>query len=209
MATLSAKQLLDHLYYHKLPQVYRDADKELKSYPLYRYLGSLIEGGYAEALTDINNLLNLVDPQKCPEEFLPYFCNSFGLEYFEDIDSGYQRKMLANIGEVIKRRGTYSCVRFLVRVLTGMDVELEYIRGEYNEVEGRHLIVTLLASSLDQINNMDTNRAVVERYIQTQIPYYIYPHIYSRVATQEVKFNVYRKNAITYYASYKIAPRTV
>lgn len=204
MATMTSKQLVDYLYYRKLPQLYRDADEGLGDFPLYRYLSAIIEGGYSLALNDINGLLDLVDPQKCPEDFLPYFCNSFGLEYFEDIDSVYQRKMLANIGEIVRRRGTYSCVRFLVRALTGMNVELEYIRGEYEGIQGRHLIITLLAESIDQINNMDTSRFVVERYVQTQIPYYIYPHIYSRIATQEVKSKVYRANVISTYTSYRL-----
>jgi len=202
--TITSEQLLKHLYYNKLPQVYRDMDDKLKTRPLYRYLSSLIEGGYSEVIKDINNLLDLVDPEKCPEEFLPYLCRSFGLEYFEDIDPIYQRRFLLNIGEIIKRRGTHSCIRFLVRVLTGLDVELQYIRGEFEGNNGRHLIVTLLAETLEQVVNIDTSVFVVERYLQTQLPYYIYPHVSSRVATQKVQTVVYRKNALTTHTAYDL-----
>lgn len=201
---ITQEQLLTHLYYNKLPQVYREADRALKTYPLKRYLSALVDGGYAELLTDINGIMDLIDPQKCPEEFLPYLCESFGLEYFEDIAPQYQRRFLSNIGEIIKRRGTYSCVRFLTRVLTGLNVELEYIRGEHDGVNGRHLIVTLLSETVEQLLNIDTSMAVVERYLKTQIPYYIAPSITSRIVTQQVECPVFIAGAVTIYKSYDL-----
>ena len=99
---INSEQLLNHLYYKKLPQVYRDMDKMLKTYPLKRYLSSLVDGGYAEVLKNAEGILDLVDPEKCPSEFLPYLCESFGLEYFEDMDDTYQRRFLMNIGEILR-----------------------------------------------------------------------------------------------------------
>lgn len=205
---LTSNSLVDHLYYNKLPQVYRDMDSSLITKPLYRYLKALSDGGFLEALQGINGLLDLVDPEKCPEEFLAYLCESFGLEYFEDISPVYQRRFLLNVGEIIRRRGTYSCVKFMARVLTNMDVELQYLRGEYNEQEGRHLIITLLADTLEQILNMDTSIKVIERYIGTQIPYYIYPHVTSRVKTQVVQSKVYRVNVLSSTLSYNLLPKS-
>lgn len=198
------EQLLNHLYYNKLPQTYRDADKSLMTYPLKRYLSSLIEGGYVEAIVDIENLTNLVDPEKCPKEFLPMFCNSFGLEYFEDVGDTYQRRFLLNIGEIIKRRGTYSCVRFFVKVMTGLNVELRYFNGDYQGEQGRHLIITLLAETMEQVLNIGTSVFIVERYIQTQIPYYILPHVASKVAVQEVKVKVYKANFVQSTSFYNL-----
>lgn len=190
---LSAEQLLDHLYYNKLPQVYRDMDSLQLTYPLKRYLSSLIEGGYAEVLKDTTGLMDLVDPEKCPSEFLPYLCESFGLEYFEDINDSYQRKFLLNIGEIIKRRGTYACIRYLVRVLTGLNVEMKYER----DFEGRHLYVTLLTETLQQAENVETSVFVVERYIRTQLPYFIRPFVSFRVDTQVLQSDIYRCNLMT------------
>lgn len=202
---LKKEDLLNHLYYKKLPQVYRDFDLSInQNKPLYRYLQALIEGGYGEMLEDTNNFLKLVDPEKCPEEFLPTFMECFGLEYFPDIAPQYQRKFLANIGGLIQRRGLYAGVRFLVRTLTGLDVDLEYLRGEYNGQQGRHLIVTILAKSIPDLRNMGTNIFVVERYLQTQIPYYIYPHTTSRVATVEMREPNYWGFAMEYTLMYKV-----
>lgn len=197
---MTSTALLNHLYYNKLPQIYRDMDTSLMTTPFKRYLSALIDGGYSEVLKDIDNLSNLVDPQKCPEEYLPLLCNSFGLTYFEDISPIYQRKFLQNIGEINHRRGTYSCVRFIAKVLTGLDVDLEYERTS----TGRHLTVTLLAKTIDDVNNMETSKAVIARYIGTQIPYYITVHINSRVATQELNNTRHTAGAITTYIHYAL-----
>ena len=197
---MTSTDLINHLYYKKLPQIYRDMDTSLMTKPFYRYLSALIDGGYAEALSDVDNLLDLIDPQKCPGEFLPMLCSSFGLTYFEDINPIYQRKFLQNIGEITRRRGTYSCVKFIAKVLTGLDVELGYERNS----TGRHLTVMLLAKTLEDISNIDTSINVIARYIQTQIPYYITTHINSRVASQNIENKLYTANAITSYAHYKL-----
>lgn len=197
---MTSTALLNHLYYNKLPQIYRDMDTSLMTTPFKRYLSALIDGGYSEVLKDIDNLSNLVDPQKCPKEYLPLLCNSFGLTYFEDISPIYQRKFLQNIGEINHRRGTYSCVRFIAKVLTGLDVDLEYERTS----TGRHLTVTLLAKTIDDVNNMETSKAVIARYIGTQIPYYITVHINSRVATQELNNTRHTAGAITTYIHYAL-----
>lgn len=189
---LTSEQLLNHLYYNKLPQIYRDMDKAQMTFPLKRYLSALIDGGYAELLKDTNNLMELVDPQKCPEKFLPMLCESFGLPYFNDIPAIYQRKFISNIGEINKRRGTYSCVTFLVRVLTGLDTELSYARTS----NGRELDITLLAKTLQQLSEIDTSVSVIEKYIQTQIPYYITPRVNSRVESQTIASRTYRSSAI-------------
>lgn len=189
--TIASEQLLNHLYYNKLPQVYRDMDDMLRTRPLYRYLSSLIEGGYSEVIKDINNLLDLVDPEKCPEEFLPYLCRSFGLEYFEDIDPVYQRRFLMNIGEIKKRRGTHSCVRYLIRVLTSLDVDLSYKR-EYNEDKGengRWLYAELQAVKIEDILQIETSIKVIERFVGGQLPYYITIVLSASVATQILQVN--------------------
>ena len=140
---MTSSEISDYLYYRKLPQVYRDMDRLQPNYPLKRYLTSLVEGGFTDIITSSNDFLSLVDPERCPEEFLPYLCYSFGLEYFEDIDALYQRRLLSNIGELIRRRGTYSGVRFLIRSLTGLECQLSYSRQTYEGVTGRWLIVEL------------------------------------------------------------------
>ena len=199
--SFTSEDLLQYAYYRCLPEVYRDADAEIGS-PLYRYLSSIILGGMDLSLTDINNLLRIVDPEKCPDEFFPVLYNSFGLEYYPDIDIKYHRKFLMNYGELKKRKGTYSCINFLVRVLTSMEAKQHYLRGEYNNVTGRHLVVTLQASTLEDLANIDTSMLVVQQFISSFIPYYITPHIEGAVATQTLTSKIYRSSVMSSYTRY-------
>lgn len=204
MATITSDQLLDFLYTQKLPQVYRDMDSSLLTLPLKRYLSALIEGGFEDAIKDTDNLLSLLDPETCPDEFVPYLCQSFGLDYSEDIDVVYQRRLLLNIGEIVRRRGTYSCVRFLSRALTGLEVDLTYQRGYNEDTKGRYLFVTLLANSIDEVNNLDTSVFVMQRYISSQIPFYIIPQVNTEVATQILQNDTYYGGAVQSSIQYQV-----
>ena len=195
-------KLLNYLYEKKLPQVYRTMDNSLRTRPFYRYLQALLEGGYGEQLKDINRFLDIVDPKKCPEEFLPYFMESFGLTYYSGIDVAYQRKFLSNIGELLKRRGTHSVVSYLVRTLTGLNIEQRYFRGEYKGYQGRHLIVKLLTTNVDSLNHLPTYISVVEKYLMDFIPYYIYLWIESSVKVQKLETTRFKASCISYSISY-------
>lgn len=195
-------KLLNYLYEKKLPQVYRTMDNSLRTRPFYRYLQSLLEGGYGEQLKDINRFLDIVDPKKCPEEFLPYFMESFGLTYYPVIDVAYQRKFLSNIGELLKRRGTHSVVSYLVRTLTGLNIEQRYFRGEYKGYQGRHLIVKLLANNVDSLNHLPTYISVVEKYLMDFIPYYIYSWVEPSVEIQKLETTRFKASCISYSISY-------
>lgn len=154
-----------------LPKIYWDLDKDTY---LYRYLQALVEGGYADVLEDSKNLATLLDPQKCPDELLQFFYRSFGLTYFPDIAPIYHRRLLANLGGIIKRRGTYSCVEFLTQAISGTDVFSEYRREEIGGVIRRHLILSVICTTLDQVNNLTTEIEILSRFIREYIPYYIY-----------------------------------
>lgn len=193
--SIKSEDLLRILYERKLPQVYREEDSKLK-YPLKRYLESLIEGGFKGAIDDIEGLLLLSDPNSVPEHLFPYLCESFGLEYFPDIDVTYQRKFLLNLGELVRRRGTFSSVQFLVRVLTGLEAEI--IR------EDNDLIITLLAKTVAEASNLDVSINIIGNFIKTQIPYYINPIIRSRVSNQVIPSVSYAHSGVTVYKSYTI-----
>lgn len=193
---LTPESLSKHLYYSKLPKVYIEEDRKLGE-PLKRYLESLIEGGSGGAISDINNLILLVDPKSVPEKFFPYLCRSFGLEYFPDIDVTYQRRFLLNIGELIKRRGTYSSVHFLIRALTGLDASLSLI-------DKTTLGIELLAKNFKEMEDIELSMRVISNYIQTQIPYYMVPVLSSRIKSQIVESKSYSHSAVGYYKFYKI-----
>ena len=200
MGGITSATLLDHLYNKKLPQVYRDRDSEILdpelNYPLKRYLESLIEGGFCGSIGDIENMMLLVDPKNIPEEYFPYLYKSLGLEYFPDIDITYQRKFLMNIGEIVKRRGTFSCVSFIIRVLTGLDAELSVTDNTLN--------IVLLAKNLEELNSIDTSMEVIKNFIKTQIPYYIDIGTSSKIATQVIRSKSHSLSAISTNKSYTI-----
>ena len=184
---ISPKSLIDFLYSRKLPQIYREEDAKIK-YPLKRFLEALSEGGYAGVIEDIEKSLLLTDPNLIPDELFPYLCESFGLEYFPDIDIEYQRRFLFNFGELSKRRGTFSSVHYLTRALTGLESELS--------VEDNVLNIVLLVKDIEQSKNIEPSRKVIENYISTQVPYYITPNISSKLAVQTITPKFYVKSAL-------------
>lgn len=200
---LTYEELLKYAYNRCLPEIYRDRDSDIGN-PLYRYMQSIIEGGCNPALQDVEGLLSLVDPETCPEEFFPYLYESFGFQYYPDVDVKYHRKFLMNFGELRRRRGTYSCVRFLVRVLTSMDAKQSYLRGIYDGQDGRHLIIDLQANSAEDIINMELSVRVIEQFLTLFVPYYITTHLTNSVKPIEVKTTRYRGYAISSTTKYTI-----
>ena len=205
---ISSKVFIDHLYYNKLPKVYRDYDSQI-GLPLYRYLTALLDGGYGYILKSINDLTDLFDPELCPKVCLPYMCRSFGLTYYSDIPEIYWRRLLSNIGEIMKRRGTYSCIKYLVRALTGLNVTLSYRRGynDDNTKYGRFLTATISANDVNNILNLDVTTKVIEKFINEFVPYYITSvDVAADIKTQIFSTTLVRYGTVTQNISSKILP---
>lgn len=192
----------DFMYHSKLPEVYRSYDKPLGN-PFYRYLQAMFEGGVAPLINKftfneehdpsnsdktnlggIENLLELIDPEKCPDAFLPFYCKCFGLDWFPDLattEKGlsnhdyYNRTFLCNIGEIVRRRGTESCIKYIAKVLTGMNVDIRYARvfNEDKTTKSRVLWIDIKAEKPEDIAKVGVNSNIIRRYINSQIPYYI------------------------------------
>lgn len=235
---IEVSPLVDFMYYHKLPEVYRTFDLPLGK-PLYRYLQSLFNSGYAalvnkflfneehspknsekESLGGIENLIELLDPEKCPNKFLPYFCESMGIQWFPDLakvnakalqyNDYYNRTFLSNIGEIYKRRGTEAVVKYIAKVLTEMDVILKYERVFDRDMIGktnaRILWVELQAKTEEQINNVGINAEIIKRYIDTQLPYYITTAVLY-VISKLAKASLYTGNFVISTVHKAIIPR--
>lgn len=196
MAEIKVDRLVDFLY-SKFPDLYRQKDATLdsgKKY-LYLFLKSMFEGidtlnedgeaishkdGAGEYfLNKINRFTDIIDPEKCPDEMFPYLLASFGVEYNPLIENKevngepiiyYHRKFLANIGELVKRIGTVSGLRYLVRVLTGMEFEYSYERTEDGE---RKFEFNLLIGGVEDELNKDYSRKVIEQFLKPFIPFYL------------------------------------
>lgn len=199
MAEISAEQLSDFAY-QRLPDIYKVRDFEIDEErpPLLNFLKAMFLGsggitkakkyqkGAGEQILDVaNKFTSIIDPENCPDNVFPYLLKSFGYDYDELIETQtfkgsniyYQRKLLMNIGELYKRRGTMSAVKFMARTLTGLDVEdFEYKRGEIEDkpnVYARHLIVYLKANIIEQILNQPHSTKVIEEFLHIILPFYI------------------------------------
>lgn len=167
--------IVDFIYYRHLPKVYSEYDKKYtKHQDLYKYLQASLYGGSDYLLDKARGIKDLVDPLRCPEEILPLLYKCWGLEYFQDIDVYFNRVFLANIGEFVKRRGTIGGIQFIIRALTGMESEIIYQRKTkaVDGKDGRYLYIKMLASDVNQANNVTTNVYVVTRFIKKHIPFY-------------------------------------
>lgn len=191
------RDFLDYLY-SRLPNIYRQEDKKQQNF-LYRYLEVLVIAGYNELINNqydtvettnsageveeeevlrsigISGLLDLIDPAKCPDDIFPYLYESFGFEYFNDIDIKYQRKFLQNVGYMNSIKGTLVEAQFVANVLTGMRNDAWYEKNQ--ETGDRLLRVVLYAETIDDIKNIQTNGYVVEKFLKTRIPFYLVPSV--------------------------------
>ena len=174
MSTFTGSDLANHLYYNKLPSVYRNYDQEYtKKKDLYRYLHAVNEGAFNDTLEQAYSMTKLVDPLTCPEKWLPYLYYSWGLPYFEDIGVYYNRKFLSTIGEFIRRRGTMGGIRYIIRVLTGLECDLHYERETDGDVSiGRYMHILLKSKDLEKLKSIDFDSGIVNRFLELHIPYY-------------------------------------
>ena len=192
MASFTGKDLLDYIYYKKMPELYRNYDEAYTDKKdLYRYMKAALEGGFDETLDLAAKMTDLVDPWKCPVEYLPYLYASWGLPYFEDIGEYYNRKFLANICEVLKRRGTYGGIKYLVRVLTGMESELRYERVISETETSRRLEVIPEFPSVMSLNEVEITSYTIQRFLQMHIPFYIRTIFFPKVAPQILETDIY------------------
>ena len=172
---IDGRDIVDFIYYRHLPKVYSEYDKKYtKHQDLYKYLQASLYGGSDYLLEKARGIKDLVDPLRCPEDILPLLYKCWGLEYFQDIDVYFNRVFLANIGEFVKRRGTIGGIQFIIRALTGMESEITYQRKTkaVDGKDGRYLYIKMLASDVNQANNVTTNVYVVTRFIKKHIPFY-------------------------------------
>jgi phage tail-like protein len=200
------KELFTLYVYNLMPEIYRTEDAK-NDYVLKRFIASLVDGGYAHMIDKLNGFTGITNAETCPENLFPYLFESRGLTYQKSIDTKYQRKILANLGELNKRRGTYASIRYLVKALTNLEIEME------NEklYSGGHIIqrnfhIRLLVDSLQQVVNMENSVLVVQNYIESQVPYNITPLVVAAVKVQILKNEMYRGTAISYGKSYILKP---
>lgn len=107
--------------YNRLPKIYRTSDKDLI---LQKLIETFTEGGFNHVINDTSNIMDLIDVDKCPKKFLPLLSKTYGYEYSEELPELFQRRLLKNIVEMYKRKGTKSVVKFIARELSGFETEI-------------------------------------------------------------------------------------
>lgn len=104
--------------YDSLPRIYRQKDAEYGN-TLQRYLEALGEG-FDLIDNETGKITTLTDVENVELKFLPFYSSMFGVDYDFNVPEEYQRRLLANIVDINKRKGTKSVIEFLARELTGM-----------------------------------------------------------------------------------------
>ena len=181
MSNITEKSILSNMYLKKLPDIYRTEDYNLGNTPLLRFLRCAVNGGIYPAYKEASEILNLIDPMTCPEEFLPLLYETFGLSYYRRIDAKYHRIALKNISEILKRRGTYNGVRYLVQLFSGLDCYMVYKRTS----NSRLFTVYIDAPTSEAIVNLENSASAIQEYLICYfIPHYITVEVKARAISK-------------------------
>lgn len=138
MSRIKPDEFLEYLY-GRLPTQWRLLDQD-EGLPLYNYLKVIVYGGMEKNIDLANKFTELTDPVRCPSPFFPTLYESIGLKYDWGISEIYHRRVFQNIGELMRRRGSYNSIRYLIRVLTGMECNLDYQRSPVKSYENTDLV---------------------------------------------------------------------
>lgn len=116
--------------YNRLPEVYRREDcRSDVNYALKRYLEALGNGGINNLFSEVLDLYDILDIEKTPEDVLPLWGKLFGYDYIHEVEPAVQRKILQNLIELYRRKGTKSAIEFITREFTSFDtqvIEMQY-----------------------------------------------------------------------------------
>lgn len=172
---LSTEEFANNMI-NTLPEFYLAEDLKYDNV-LRKYLMSAFVGGADDVLKSINGVRDFSDPLKCPSEDLPTLCESWGIKYEPSIPEMYQRKHLAYIGELYKRKGTFSCIKYLVRTVTGNDCDLVYAKDP--KTGERSFNVTLIAQSVQDITTgkIQKDTYAIQRIVPRFLPFYLIPTV--------------------------------
>lgn len=152
--------------YNLLPAVYRLEDRNY-NYPLKRFLH--IIGVHLDFLYSVASMPKMFyNPEECPRELLPYLYANYGLRYSEDVPSVFQRKFMAQYGELLTHKGTEQMLRYMVTELSGgyiasfeeLDSEITGLRKYKIQVAvpGGHPIVS------------EVQEEIIQRYLNEYKP---------------------------------------
>lgn len=115
--------------YHRLPRIYRNADKDQKE-QLKRYLDILVSGGFKPVYEETKGILSLIDFDNVPAKYLPHLASALGFEFPYDLDEQTQRTYIKNAVISYRIKGTEKALLFMIRELTRFKVDLKINEDE-------------------------------------------------------------------------------
>lgn len=122
---LNTDKNIGEYLYQRLPELYRRRDTEQGiDYALYRFLQVFNEGGFSTLLTEMITLYDILQVDKMPSEVVPLLGQLLGYVYREDLEEDIQRKIIQNLIELYKRKGTKSVLNFITREFTKYDAKV-------------------------------------------------------------------------------------
>lgn len=192
MAKLS-EQFQDYLF-SKYPRIYREMDK----FDLLKNFTYALTDPAIPLIKKVEQMYDLLDATNCPDWAVHIFYGNFGGEFYDGIDLSYQKRFLKNVMDIIRKRGTYECVRYMTAVLTGLDVDLEYSEEDGEKFKNRNLTVTLKAKTLNQIKNLEYSIGVVTEFITEEVPFFISATVLTEVYALALECERYAGSAMSH-----------
>lgn len=111
--------------YDRLPEIHRKRDSEEGiDYALLRFLQVLNEGGITTLFNEMLELYDILQVDKMPSDIVPLIGQLLGYEYRDDLEEDIQRKIIQNLIELYKRKGTKSVLNFITREFTKYDAKV-------------------------------------------------------------------------------------
>ena len=177
--------------YERLPQLYRSVD-ERNNFALKQFMNAVYLEGIDYCASEIHNLFNLKDPALCPSEYLTYLFGNMGLIYSGVIENLYQRNFMSHLIELIRRKGTVSCIEFLIRNITTMEVS--YVRNS-------QYVYTFYIEAYENDAVLVASTTAIEVYILYFLPVGVTINIASLILdTETVALNIIEDLADDYVA---------
>lgn len=88
--------------------------------------------GITEARDSADNIVNLIDVDTCPADFLPHLGALLGFEFPYDLDEQMQRNFIRSIVSLYRVKGTPMALQFVVnRIIAGKGFKLDITNEDY------------------------------------------------------------------------------
>lgn len=120
---------MEDFMYNSLPEVYRILDVNQKLI-LKRFLSVIQEGGFEPVLDYIVQFADSNNVDDLDEDGLRLLGRTFGYEYNYILPIENQRKLIKNIVEIYRRKGTTSSVIYAAKEITGFDTQITHLHSK-------------------------------------------------------------------------------